>query len=68
MGTYDNTLDGWTVARGSSIFYPIVLDGLSDDYPVMNNARLGANALNASFLHNVLFTPQVLEPSRWVRV
>ena len=33
MGAHDNTSDGWTVAGGSSIFYPIDLRGLSDDYP-----------------------------------
>ena len=66
-GTVDNTLDGWTVAGGSPGFYAMELKNLEVDYPAMKDATLGANALNASFLHNVFFTPQLLDPNRWIR-
>jgi hypothetical protein len=67
MGSKDNTLDGWTVAGGSLSFSPMELDRLAEYYPTMQGAKLGANALNASFLHNVFFTPQLLNPGRWIR-
>jgi hypothetical protein len=32
----------------------------------MKNSKLGNNAQNDSFLHNVFFCPQLLDTTKWV--
>lgn len=67
-GSHDDSMDGWTVAGGSHRFrYKLGFSGLSADLPAMAEATLGANALNASYLHNAFFTPQIFDPLKWIR-
>jgi hypothetical protein len=47
----DNTMDGWMVASGSKGHHKIN----SLDF----EGRLGVNFINASFLHNSFFTPEI---------
>ncbi len=55
-GSIDNSLDGWIVAGGSPGF-PVSEFG----------APMGSNMINASYLHNVFFCPELLNEDRWVR-
>jgi hypothetical protein len=54
-GSLDNSLDGWLVAGGSPGF-PVSEFG----------DKMGSNMINASYLHNVFFCPNLLNESRWV--
>ena len=65
-GAQDNSMDGWTVAGGAK-FYKMELDKLEEDIPEMEGKRLGANIVNASYLHNVFFTPSLLDSKKWIR-
>jgi len=59
-GREDNSLDGWMVAGGSKGgFYPMALSGI-------DGVKLGGNAVNASFLHNVFFNTRLLDEKNWV--
>ena len=54
-------MDGWTVAGGSAGHYPIYL------IP-WEGSKLGEKFVNASFLHNSIFTPELINsPARIAR-
>lgn len=55
-GALDNTMDGWVVAGGSDHFH------VSD----LTEKPLGANFLNLSYFHNLIFQPHLLDKSTWV--
>jgi hypothetical protein len=62
----DDSLDGWTVAGGTKD-----LEGdstLYDFKPGIGHRPLGGYFVNAAYLHNVFFSPRLLDPSTWVRV
>jgi hypothetical protein len=48
-GSKDNTMDGWTVAGGSTL-KPFHMSSVGD-----NDERLGFQFVNSSFLHNPVF-------------
>jgi hypothetical protein len=54
-GSRDNSLDGWLVAGPCSGFPKSEFDLI-----------MGANMINASYLHNVFFCTNLLKPSNWV--
>ena len=66
-GSEDNTMDGWTVAGGSNEFDNVELKGLSSDMPSMKGVTMGKHAQNASFLHNIFFSPKLfIDSDEWI--
>jgi len=68
-GAQDNTLDGWSVSGGSPRFHDLLLTDIHKDRPDWESpAKLGKNAQNGSYLHNVFFTPSLLNTKNWIVV
>ncbi len=63
-GSRENSMNGWTVAGGSEGFDNLQLKDIDKDLPHLK--KMGANAKNYSFLHNVFFTPELLDEKNWL--
>jgi len=64
-GSLDPTLDGWMVAGGHSAHHPSMITVPATQQK--NVFRLGGNASNASYLHNVPFAPELLDAASWLQ-